>query len=151
GIYVTAPSATGNLIEGNYVGTNPAGSAALGNSSFGIALYGAGNIIGVPGAGNLVSGNGNVGIGDNGVSSNNLYQANLVGTDATGTAAIPNVNGGISLGGSHETIGGTVAGAGNVFSGNQRGGIFAGPTTSELIQGNLVGTDITGTVALGNS
>ncbi len=45
------------------------------------------------------------------------------------------------------TIGGTAAGAGNVISANGGDGIFA---TSEifgdnLIEGNLIGTDITGT------
>jgi hypothetical protein len=151
GIYVTAPpAATGNLIEGNYVGTNPAGSAALGNSSTGIVLYSGGNTIGAPGAGNVVSGNGNNGIGETVNANNDIFQANLVGTDATGTFAIPNANGGISLTGSNDTIGGTAPGAGNVVSGNQQGGIFIGPTTNELILGNLIGTDIHGTAALGN-
>jgi hypothetical protein len=55
------------------------------------------------------------------------------------------------------TIGGTLPSAGNVISGNGGDGIliqvdlrFTGVPTNNLIQGNLIGTDKTGTVALGN-
>src|SRR5207245_817349 len=57
--------------------------------------------------------------------------------------------------GSSNTIGGTTSGSGNLISGNALGimvntlGTFA--TTNNLIAGNFIGTDATGTKALGNT
>ena len=97
----TTPSsptpATGNVVEGNYVGTNATGDAAVANALDGISLvWGAqGNTIGgsVPGAGNVVSGNGRIGISVFDISAGNLIEGNYVGTNAAGTAAV---------GGNHE-------------------------------------------------
>ena len=53
---------------------------------------------------------------------------------------------------SYATIGGTAKGTGNLFSGNKGSGIdsFVLGSGNELIEGNLVGVDVTGKVALGN-
>ena len=54
-------SATGNLVQGNYIGTNAAGDADLGNGRDGVYLITtSGNTIGgaTAGAGNVISGNG---------------------------------------------------------------------------------------------
>ena len=75
----------------------------------------------------------------------------MIGTDITGTAALGNSGPGISLTDSGDnTIGGTAPGTANVISANDGDRHFH--ATSEifgdnLIQGNLIGTDITGTVA----
>ena len=79
-----------------------------------------------------------------------VIQGNFIGTDVTGTAKLGS-NGGIGLEGGHGvTVGGTASGAGNVIAGS-RGGvgmfIFASDT---LVQGNYIGTDVTGTINLGN-
>jgi parallel beta-helix repeat protein len=151
GIWINVAGASGNMVENNYVGTNPAGNAALGNLSFGISISGVGNTIGVPGAGNVVSGNNYIGIGETFNANNNLYQGNLIGTDATGMVALPNTAGGLSVSGNNDTIGGTAVDAGNVISANSVGGIFVGASTGDLVQGNLIGTNSIGTAALGNS
>src|SRR5262249_54025112 len=57
---------------------------------------------------------------------------------------------GVELQGSGNTIGGSAAGAGNIISGNLAGGIRINGTSSNVVQGNFIGTDVTGTVALGN-
>src|SRR6185503_19426165 len=65
GIVVFGQTATVNVIQGNYVGTNVAGSAPLANGSFGIEIRGASwNTIGgaKPGEGNLISGNADSGV-----------------------------------------------------------------------------------------
>jgi hypothetical protein len=77
----------------------------------------------------------------------------LIGTDATGTLAVPNGAKGLDLeGGANIVIGGTSAGDGNVISGNGSDGIGAfSPTTGLLIEGNLIGTDASGTIPLANA
>jgi hypothetical protein len=142
-----------NLIEGNYIGTDRSGTYAVANGT-GIVV-GSNNTIGgmttTPGAGagNVISGNTGFGIQ---LGNQNLVAGNVIGTTATGLAALGN-SGGI-LGGSYNTIGGTTPGARNIISGNTSGGI-ADPGVSisgpyNLIEGNYIGTDITGTTLLGN-
>lgn len=78
-----------------------------------------------------------------------FVEGNYIGTDVSGTTDLGNTNGvavGQFIGGI--TIGGTVAAARNVISGNRDGIVFSGSTT---VQGNFIGTDVTGRVALGNS
>ncbi len=52
---------TGNVVEGDHIGTNAGGSAGLGNADSGVAIYGGAsdNTIGgtTAGAGNVISGN----------------------------------------------------------------------------------------------
>ena len=134
------------LIQGNFIGTNAAGTAAIPNS-VGIAVGvnpGADiEVIGgtTPGTGNLISGNMWGAIGQ--FSSGGIFQGNLIGTDVTGTMAVPN-----QTGLSHvDIIGGTSPCDRNVISGNTGIGVVA----ANVVQGNYIGTDITGTVALANS
>jgi hypothetical protein len=92
-------------------------------------------------------------------SGNDLIAGNFLGTDASGTAVFPpNSSSGGTLDGvflkssANNTIGGTVAADRNLISGNGGNGIEI-PLyldTGNLIDGNLIGTDITGTKALGN-
>ena len=105
------------------------------------------------GAGNLISGN-FIGIEMYQTSgpSDNVAEGNLIGTDASGTVAIPNTYG-IALYGStatSNTIGGTTDAARNVVSGNTDDGI-AVSSVGELVIGNFIGVNITGTVALPNN
>jgi hypothetical protein len=148
GVYVT--SGSGNVVQGNYLGTNAAGTAALANAGSGSVVGGTGNTVGgtAPGAGNLLSGNHDYGLFLSGAG--HLVQGNLVGTDGTGTAAVPNGSGvGVNLSGG-DTIGGTAPGAGNVISANTTYGLRLINTSGNRIQGNLIGTDLKGTRALGN-
>jgi uncharacterized repeat protein (TIGR01451 family)/CSLREA domain-containing protein len=151
-------------IEANYIGVNPAGTAAAPNGrgiELGLVVTDA--VIGGTdaGAGNLISGNTHSAIQLSGeVIDRTTIQGNLIGTDRQGVAAIPNgAPGAIVIQGAHHTvIGGAVNGARNLISGNSGFGIVAisllrmvpelGVHTS--IEGNLIGTDITGTLALGN-
>lgn len=139
-------SGSNNVIQGNFIGTNPTGTAAMGNNSRGIEFGGSNNLIGgtTPGAGNLISGN-QTGISSN--ASGNTIQGNLIGTDVTGTAGIAN-NSGMDIRGSNNLVGGLTPAARNIISGNGLG-VFIGGTGSKL-QGNFIGTDITGTLPLGN-
>ena len=54
----------------------------------------------------------------------------------------------------HNTIGGTAAGAGNLISGNKQDGVLIRGDvtggTDNVVQGNFIGTDVTGKKDLGN-
>ena len=102
------------------------------------------------GAGNLISGNW-TGIKVSG--ADNLIEGNKIGTDITGTVALGNMDWGVVLQeAADNTVGGSTAGAGNLISGNDEGGVAIRGIQSvgDVVQGNLIGTDITGTKALGN-
>ena len=156
---IMASNTTGNVVLGNYIGVNARGQTALGNAMSGIALFdGTQNTIGgtVPGAGNVISGNAAYGVNIlNPVANGNLVQGNLIGLGAGGTNAIANAGGGVhfDLGATNNTVGGTVAGARNVISGNAPGGVFFNGTgtSGNLVEGNYIGTDITGTNAVPNT
>ena len=147
-------------LQGNFVGTDITGAALLGNDSDGAGLNGATVTIGgtLPGAGNLLTGNGtNVDINDitnGGAAKNSTVQGNLVGTDATGTVNLANGFGtGVSIvqGPQSMLIGGTTPAARNIISGNRYGVYFFDNSFYNTLQGNYIGTDITGTKAIGNA
>jgi hypothetical protein len=152
--YGIAVGGIGNVVQGNFIGTDATGTQALGNSGIGIEVGAPRNIIGgtVPGAGNLISGNGidGVGIGGDG----NVVEGNKIGTDVTGTRALGNGRSGVFVDTAVGTvIGGTAPGAGNLISGNVGDGITAsafGSGGNTRIEGNLIGTNAAGTATLGN-
>ncbi len=155
GQYGIVLGSSGQVVQGNYIGTNAAGTAAVGNAAYGIGIFGISMTIGgtTAGARNVISGNGNRGILITGVASNITVQGNYIGTSASGTADLGNLEDGILINGtSFNTIGGTTAAARNVISGNNQNGIaITGAATGNLIYGNYIGTDATGTFAIGNS
>ena len=139
----------GLQLEGNYIGTDVTGTEALGNA-FGIVV-GAPNVsIGGTTAGNVISGNLNNGVELDQGATDDLVQGNRIGTDVTGTVALGNDSVGIAISSSGNTIGGTTVDARNVICANQGAGVEIFTGSSNLVQGNLIGTDASGTVALGN-
>ncbi len=78
-------------------------------------------------------------------------EGNYIGTNAAGTAAAPNGGHGVDASGS-VFVGGTTAAARNVISGNGGQGVLmtSGASDSSVV-GNYIGTDATGTTALGNT
>lgn len=147
------------VVTGNYIGTDSTSQVALPNGSFdGIAVSGNASVtIGGthPGDANVVSGSGGRGIAFGpGAASGSVVEGNFVGTDATGTLAVPNTSDGILLNGnSGARIGGTTPAAKNVISGNHGDGVdISGATVGGFtIQGNLIGTKANGTTALTNT
>ncbi len=99
GIYLDAGS-SGNLIQGNLVGLDTTGALDLGNGGAGVYLFGGdNNTLGgtSAGAGNVISGNSAEGISLCNDAVGNLVQGNFIGTNAAGTAAVPNTGKGVLL------------------------------------------------------
>ena len=159
GVVISDAGSTGNVVAGNFIGTNPAGTAALPNSASGVGLFnGAGiNTIGgtTVGAGNLISGNGYQGIyiGDAGTNGN-VVAGNIIGLNAAGTVAVGNGFSGVEIGNDAQAnvIGGAVTRARNIISGNAYQGVFlnSSATSGNRVTGNYIGTNAAGTAALGN-
>ena len=145
---VTIEAGTGNVIAGNYIGTNATGTAALGNGT-GVLLNDAGNTVGSTAAGNVISGNQISGVEINADSSTVLN--NYVGPDASGAVGIGNGGYGvIAVGVTSAVIGGTVNNTRNVISFNGQEGVLFASVTNSQIYGNYIGTNAAGTGILGN-
>ncbi len=150
GVLIDAAGSTGNVVEGNRIGTNAAGDAALGNTGYGVDVRRAGNTIGgsAVGAGNVISGNTAGGLQL--VSTNAqsiMVEGNRIGTNLAGDDALPNGGAGVTLASaSNNTL------KGNVISGNTAQGVLVGgiAPTGNVIVGNMIGTNAEGTAALGN-
>ena len=140
----------GNVVLGNYVGVNASGNTALGNGAGIVIQNSSGNTVGGTTAAerNVLSGNAGLGITlDNLGTTGNVISGNYIGVGADGTTAVGNTNNGIRVvnGAADNTIGGTAAGAGNLVSNNQWGGIY-------LIDGGTAGAGnrILGNVSFSN-
>ena len=141
GIRFRNSGGTGNVISGNYVGTDVSGTTRLGNGT-GISIEGPGATVGgtAAGAGNLVSGNTD---GIAVASTGTVVHGNRVGTDATGALPLGNLNRGIVLfDGEGTLVGGTSAGEGNLVAFNGGGGVvvlgFTGALTGNPIRANSI-------------
>jgi uncharacterized repeat protein (TIGR01451 family) len=128
----------GNLVQGNFVGLDVTGNSALDNTESGITVIDSlGSTIGgtVVGARNIIAAS-STGIGMFGTGGNNV-QGNFIGTNAGGTAALPNDLGGIVLmGATLNQIGGTTAGSANLVAFNGDAGIRVLGGTNNAILGN---------------
>ncbi len=149
--------ANDNAVIGNFVGLDPTGRRAVANGD-GICVEGraANNRIGGTERGqrNVVSGNVAYGIDlfGWGVRGNRIL-GNYVGTDHTGRRAVANTYGVLFDDRAHENVlGGLAEGAGNVISGNTAFGayFYNNGTRRNVCIGNKIGTDVTGTRAVGN-
>lgn len=153
-----------DVVQGNFIGTDPTGDVAEGNGQsgqgghFGIqvnsnapsCLIGGTN----PAERNLISGNLGGAIDLVGVGgTQDKVEGNYLGTDATGVAALGNTGVGVVAGGSGNVIGGTVAGAGNVIAANGSVGVYLSQSgaTGNTVAGNLIGLGADGQTPLGNS
>ncbi|MEO5625101.1 MAG: hypothetical protein ABIQ70_03705 [Dokdonella sp.] len=151
------PTASQLNVYGNFIGTSLEGAALgpLGNSGSAIRTgFTPAQIGGTqPWQRNLLSGNGGAGALIGGPA---VVEGNLIGTDASGTLAIPNgvTNnwGGIILGTrSNVRIGGSSVASRNVVSGNRPVGIgiwaafgASGSTAGFELKGNYIGSDWSG-------
>jgi len=144
----------GNVLQGNFIGTNAAGTANTAATSGGLDISNsANNQVGGTNlaARNLIS-------NDNGsrvqcFACNGLVlQGNYIGTNAAGTAALDNTGAGVNLEqSSNVQVGGAAPGASNVISGNFGGGVRVDAGSGTAVRGNLIGTGATGAAAIPNN
>jgi hypothetical protein len=126
------PGAAGNVVIGNYIGTNAAASVAiangLGGASGGVVIGGNSNRVGgsAPGEGNVIAGNAPIGLRFHMAASGNIALGNFIGTNASGAATIGNTGGGVVIEGdsTNNTVGGTAAGETNTVAYNGGDGVF---------------------------
>ena len=146
-------------VVGNWIGTTGTGSVGVGNADDGIDIRGtAGNpttgiVIGGTGVNdrNVITNSGDEGITIIGgaVVTGHLIQGNYIGLDPDGSTGGGNTDVGIAIiSGTGNTIGGTTAAARNVISRNAEG--IEIRTNNNIVQGNYIGTDATGTLNRGN-
>ena len=150
-LYLTsAPPAGGTSVLNNYIGTNAAGTAALGGT-VGIDATGGVDysIGGATGSGNVISGNASQGIRVRDVNTSVTVFGNLIGTNAAGTAALPNGQGISVTTAGNSSIGGPVS-QGNVISGNASQGVFIDNSDFTFIASNRIGTLANGVTPLPN-
>ena len=142
---VGAANITGNVISGNYIGTDVTSTLPLGNADWGIDTAAHGNIIGgsAAGAGNVIVDNTQGGINAD-QTDGLIIQGNFIGTDQSQGLQLGNHGPGISLNSSAITIGGIAAGQGNVIAYNGSGAIggIIVYGTNDPIRGNSIYSNV---------
>src|ERR1019366_4593018 len=160
GLTLEYADATNNTISGCWIGLDATGTNAAPNAYQGI-LFGPGaghNLIGGTNAlaRNVISGNRQYGLWMSDTNTvGNVMLGNYIGTDASGSFAVPNAAGGIGIfyNGLGHVIGGTNAGACNIISGNGSAGIWlSGSNVGGItVSGNFIGLNAAGTSAISNT
>lgn len=143
GFHFSTASSSGSEVYGFYLTgfiTNGINIFNTGTTSTLIGDINKGNVINDCGAAIRISNAQNVTI-----------KGNLIGTDDTGLIAMANGTGVFISSAAFQVIGGATAGEENLISGNTNQGIFINAAGGHTIENNLIGTDITGNVALPNA
>ncbi len=131
-------------VVGNFIGVDASGTEPLPND-IGVGVPDASSVGGAtPGAGNVISGNRGAGVVSEAPAGPIVIEGNFIGTDVTGTKAVPNGSSGIE----NSEIGDAEI-RNNLISGNAGRGIALTEVRAK-IEGNFIGTDISGVLPLGN-
>ena len=143
---VWVSNATGNSIQGNYIGTDKTGTKSLtnGDGFFGctaVVINGSsGNTVGgtTAGARNVISGNASDGVGIFGNSPNNKVLGNRIGTTANGTGTLGNGEAGVLIQGLNNSVGNGTAGGSNTIAFNGEDGVEVQSGTGHEISRNSI-------------
>jgi len=132
----------GISITNNRIGTDASGTTALSGGDGIYDQYSNATFI----SGNLISGH-----QDSGIylysTQNVSITSNKIGTNASGTGAISGYSG---YDGIYDQYSYGTAISGNLISGQEDAGVWLSGTQYDSVSGNLIGTDVTGSAALGN-
>ena len=157
GVFISGFGTDFNRVVGNFIGLEVSGTAAMSNGNAGVLIADGSKSSTIGGAvsneGNVISGNTGNGIEIKGSGTNtSQIVGNYIGTKANGLEALPNGENGIEISqtaNSHQ-IGSSVAGGHNVISGNTAAGVLVNGSSANVLHGNRIGTDSSGTSAVGN-
>jgi len=156
GVYISGATASDNLIEGNYIGTDVTGLARLANQFDGVRIVDAPRTtIGGSGSSkrNLISGNDRHGVHISGATATgNVVLSNMIGLDLSGQNKLGNRGSGVVIDGAPGNTVGGKDGLENVISGNNESGILitGANAVGNQVVGNFIGTNQTGAPDLGN-
>jgi hypothetical protein len=163
GIDIIGSGTEDNIVAGNFIGTDATGTKALGIAGDGVLIvaYASSNTIGVGGVvggvsadeRNVISGNGASGVEIANQGDSNVVAGDEIGTTAAGTIPLGNAQAGVLIDGYdlHNQIGGTDPGSADLISGNGGWGVAIETANVNVVEGNFIGTDPTGTLDLGNA
>jgi hypothetical protein len=145
----------GNQIFHSFIGTNILGTVAFGNGGAGIFIGGNSQSNTIGGTGtfdkNVISGNLGGGIQLGGTSHNTQVIDNLIGTDRNGQLGVPNHGNGIWIVSSHNQIGGSSTGEGNVIGFNTQVGVLVDTGTENSILANSIFSNAAAGISLVNT
>jgi parallel beta helix pectate lyase-like protein len=132
-------------VQACYVGTNASGTAAASNGIVGVYVSGSDVVIGgrPPYQRNIISGNA-VGVSFTNTSARDTLIGNYIGTDVTGSVAIPNTQYGVSTAGATNLLIDSNVISGNTINGIYVSGSIPDPSYAVRILRNLIGTDAGG-------
>ena len=135
----------GQVLAGNYIGTDDTGATDEGNGAAGVYINGAPNVVLRD---NVLSGNATYGVHVNGSgASGAVLTGNKIGTNAAGTDDLGNTTAGVHVNGAPD-----IALRENVISGNDTHGVsLAGNARGSTIEYNRIGTNEAGNADLGNT
>lgn len=150
GVYLGGGNANGNVLRGNFIGTNENGNAAIPNGSTGVLVESAANTtIGGPQRAdrNVISGNNGYGAAVNGASAGTVVRNNYFGAAANGSSALGNSGAGVSVAGASG-----IQIEGNLISGNTGPGlILQSNAQNTLVTRNIIGLNAGASAKVGNS
>ena len=160
----TSDTASDNVLEGNFIGTDPGGTIDRGNAQDGVRIESADNLIGGPAnaAQNVISGNDDNGVtidGENATTSGNVISNNHIGTDADAAQDLGNADNGVHVffapgvviggngaNGAGQDDGDNENGEGNIISGNNDHGVLIDNigASGTRVLGNYIGLNRNG-------
>jgi len=151
GVYISGAGTQHNVVSGNAIGTNWSSASGLGNTNQGVWVRdgAASNTIGLTSSNgsNLISGNGGPGVLiDGSGTTDNTVQGNKIGTNTSGTAALPNHDG-VQV---YSLAASTLITA-NLISGNSGNGVALNNASNTMIEANWIGLNASGTTPIANT
>lgn len=142
GVDILDSGTTGNLVEGDDIGTTAGGSSGDGNAGDGVSIFSGASDNTLQG--DVISDNDADGVNISGSGTNDsLLVGDDIGIDATGSYSLPNYVGVlITNGASGNTIGATSSGTSDDISGNRWDGIeITYGASSNLVEGDNIVTN----------
>ena len=165
GVFLTGAAATGNVVQGNYIGTNSSGLAAVPNKKMGIGIGASPGAVGANsnhiggslnttpnsacnGSCNLISGNRDNGIFITGSESfGHIIEGNFIGLNTNGNSGLGNGLDGVGILDTPNTrIGGSSDSARNIIASNGSNGIIiaGNASTGNVVRRNSIGINTSG-------